>query len=758
MKFIDQMPLQLKARVILLASNFGAILFISIAFIAYEVNHLREGGIRELQALVNNLEVTLRGPLLFLDEEEAEKTIATLSSIQTIESAHVYNNDFHLFSSYWRPDIPHVVPVLREPGVHTVDGRIILVDDLRVENQLYGYISITSDMGHVHESISKSITIIVSLSLIWLLFSFFLAKRLQKAVAGPVTDLSKWIDSVTRNEDYSKRIDVHREDEVGQLSKAFDKLLEGVQARDLRLAEQLQVSLNAELAAQQSSFNLQLEKQFTDNLIAHLPALYLLLDSRLSCRKINDYALTILNINDPSFLESGSSVLEFIPKRSREEFDILLRDTMESGSMDFEIDLSEKHSDARIFLFHAVTISIDDEQLIQAVGFDITERYKLEQDLRQAQKMEVVGQLAGGVAHDFNNILHAITGFVEAAKVAKGSPRQDAFLNEALASAERAAGVTKQLLAFGRKQALRQEPLSINDLLKSLTAMLQRLIGVHISLIFNEHPKDPYIFADQTQIEQVLMNLCVNARDAMPDGGSISVNIECLDLTADDCEQHPHANPGTHVCIHLKDTGHGMDRATLERVFEPFFTTKGVGQGTGLGLAVVYGIIRQHSGIIEVESKPGQGTAFRIYLPLAKSTISESGTLITPSLSKGNETILFAEDEPGIRSVITLFLENAGYRVLLATNGQEAVETFNNNSDTIDLLLFDSNMPKLGGTEAYEMIANIKPGLPVIFSTGNAERHTDDFAERSPMISLICKPYRPAQLLKHIRQVFADIA
>lgn len=393
---------------------------------------------------------------------------------------------------------------------------------------------------------------------------------------------------------------------------------------------------------------------------------------------------------------------------------------------------------------------------------DITEQRKLGDYLRHSQRLESIGTLAGGIAHDFNNILTAITGYghILKMKAKEGDPTK-AYIEQILASAERAANLTQSLLAFSRKQISAPEPVKLKGIIENVKRVLQRLIGENVELRAEISGEDLSVIADSSQIEQVLVNLCTNARDAMPEGGILAIKMKRV--SGDKIRQAIGKTEETinieqdkgYAEITVTDTGIGMDEKTRQRIFEPFFTTKEVGKGTGLGLSIVYGIIKQHHGHISVESEEGKGTTFRIYLPLTEIAVSkdirtaEAATAITG----GAETILLAEDEEAVRKLTKIVLEEFGYTVIEASDGQEAVSQFMENKDRIDLFLSDIVMPGMNGREAYERIKKIKPKVKVLFASG----YPSDFTHKSEILveglDFIGKPVSPDNLIRKVREV-----
>ncbi len=398
---------------------------------------------------------------------------------------------------------------------------------------------------------------------------------------------------------------------------------------------------------------------------------------------------------------------------------------------------------------------------IQGGGFvcidrDITERKRLEEQLFQSQKMEAVGRLAGGIAHDFNNLLTAVMGYAYLAMNAM--PRESSmyrYLEEIQASAERAANLTNQLLAFSRRQMVKPRVVDLNDLVRKLDLILRRLIGENIEFSLALEPELWAVKVDSGQIEQVLVNLVVNARDAMPAGGKLCIRTQNASLGHADAQQHPELTPGEYVVLSVTDTGIGMTDYVKAHLFEPFFTTKPVGKGTGLGLSTCYGIIKQSGGHITAQSEVGRGASFTIHLPRAREAVSAQGENGIPSrLPAGNETVLVVEDEPNLRYLAVHILRERGYRVLEAADGLEALAVAEAHADeVIHLLVTDVVMPHMDGKQLAEQLTRLHPETRVLFTSG----YTNDIVARNGMLrqgaQLLFKPYSVATLALKVREV-----
>ncbi len=417
--------------------------------------------------------------------------------------------------------------------------------------------------------------------------------------------------------------------------------------------------------------------------------------------------------------------------------------------------------DGKILELRAVPIigkSGSVESIIEVIR-DITEHRKLEEQLRQALKMEAVGQLAGGIAHDFNNILTAIIGYgqVTLMRMEKDDPHR-LNIDHILEAADRAAHLTNDLLLFSRKHISDRKHADLNKIIEKMEKFLKRVIGEDIECKTILHGQPIHIQADVHQLEQVLMNLATNARDAMPQGGTFTVTTAQVDIHEDFISAHGYGRPGTYAVITISDTGKGMDHETSQRIFDPFFTTKDAGKGTGLGLAVVYGIIKQHDGYINVYSEPGTGTTFRIYLPvIAAGEYEHEKAPDAEQPSGGTETILLAEDDDTLRYLAKIVLEQVGYQVIAAVDGADAVKQYIENKDRVQILLLDLVMPKMSGKEAYDEIRKITPDIKTVFVSGYAPDMIRQKMLLDIGMSIMFKPVAPMELLKKVRNVLDGI-
>jgi signal transduction histidine kinase/CheY-like chemotaxis protein len=428
-----------------------------------------------------------------------------------------------------------------------------------------------------------------------------------------------------------------------------------------------------------------------------------------------------------------------------------------SGELEFEfIGLKGTH---RWVETRAVPLKSAAGEVMALLGVtrDITERKKLEEQLRHAQKLEAVGTLTGGIAHDFNNILTSIIGYTDLLSMSITENDQTrGFLDQIFAASRRAANLTQNLLAFSRKQITSPGPVNINESIRTVENMLHRLIGEEIELRTSLSDAELTILADAGQMEQVLMNLAVNARDAMPGGGTLLITTSVAELDDHYIAHNGYGKAGTYVVVTVKDSGSGMDARTKRRIFEPFFTTKEMGKGTGLGLSIVHGIVKQHNGYIDCESEPGKGTTFTIYFPLNSARTEQAVPARPAQLRGGTETVLVTDDDEGVRRITRTMLEHLGYTVLIAADGEDAVEVFTDHRDRIDLLLLDVIMPKKNGKQVYDEVRKIRPGVKTLFTSG----YTADVISSKGMLEegmhFIAKPASLRELSQKIRDVLDE--
>ena len=471
---------------------------------------------------------------------------------------------------------------------------------------------------------------------------------------------------------------------------------------------------------------------------------------------VNPFLVNLLDYLRHEFI--GKTLWDIGPFRNIEASKAAFQELQEKEYIRYDDLPLETRSGRRVNVeFVSNVYEVNGERVIQCNIRDITERKHTEleeEQSRQSQKMEAVGQLAGGVAHDFNNLLGVILGYCELLEkqIAPDDPKRK-MVEEIQNAGTRAATLTRQLLAFSRRQVFRPLVLDLNRLVIGMETMLRRLIGDNIEIASSLLPDLGRVKADPTQIEQILMNLAVNARDAMPRGGTITIETTNVKLNASDARKLAEVKPGAYVMLAMSDTGVGMDSETQARIFEPFFTTKQPGKGTGLGLSTVYGIVKQSAGYIYVSSEPGKGTTVRIYLPCVSGELEIFSREEASYVRGGRETILLVEDNAPLRELAREMLEGLGYTVLSSGRPSHAVRTAEQHEGAIDLLITDVVMPEVNGRVLAEALATTRPEMKVLYTSGYAGDACVEQGELEPEWPLLDKPFTRDALAKKVREL-----
>ncbi|HKD63980.1 MAG TPA: CHASE4 domain-containing protein [Candidatus Acidoferrales bacterium] len=562
-----------------------------------------------------------------------------------------------------------------------------------------------------------------------LVFGAVTLHLLQRAVVSRIANLTENITRIGASGDLSARLAVTGQDEIAYLGDAINAMLDDLERTQLDRHEG------------RTRLSMMMDK---------MPAVLWTTDTELRFTSGMGAGLETLGLRAHEM--EGKSLFEYFHTDDPEFISIAAhRKALTGQSVTYEIEW-QKH----VFDSHVQPLNGSDGQLLGVIGvaLDITDRKHLADQLRVSQKMQAVGELAGGVAHDFNNLLMIVKGHAEMLldRIDSSSARHN--LEQIQGATERAATLTRQLLAFSRKQVLQPKVLDLNNVVAGMIKMFSRVIGENIDLAFLPGSKLAPVKADPGQMEQVLLNLVVNARDAMPDGGRLTIETCNVDLDSVSASQHSVMEAGSYVMLIVTDTGCGMDAGTQARIFEPFFTTKGQGKGTGLGLATVYGVVKQSGGFIWVYSEVDHGSTFKIYLPQVTADL-ERGAIEKTSRGAhpGTETILFVEDEQSVRELVRDYLGKSGYRVLQAADGVQALEVAAAHKGPIHILVTDVVMPRLSGRELVTRITGSRPAIKILYISG----YTDDSIFRHGVleggVAFLQKPFNLKDLAQKIRQV-----
>jgi len=571
---------------------------------------------------------------------------------------------------------------------------------------------------------SLLIAVVLTLAVVALTYLF-----LRGQIRRPLKQLVAAVEEMGQGK-LDQKIEIPVSNEIGILAEEFNRMADALREREvqlLRLAKAVEGANEGILIADPQHRVVYVNPAF----------------ERMTLRERNEVL--------------GSSLIEYIDCDKQGDHCEQFKAALEEGKPHIlEITITRKDNSA--FLAEISISPIFNEKgekiYTRLVERDITEKDRLEKSLMHSQKMEAVGTLAGGIAHDFNNVLNGIIGYATLAMDSlkgDGSKAQK-HLTTIDSLGRRAAGLTQQLLGFARRGKYRSEPLSLNLLADEVTALLSETLDRRINIVRHLAPELPLVKADGNQLHQVLLNLSLNARDAMPEGGTLTFKTDVILVDRKAADKYKYeVNPGWYVQLSISDTGHGMNKETVERIFEPFFTTKEPGKGTGLGLAMVYGIIKNHGGFISVYSVPGTGTTFKIYLPRAEETL-KTHTVSKEEKRMANETILVVDDESFIRDMLEEMLTPFGYTVLAAESGEACLEMLTANQPPVDIVLMDLIMPGMGGKKAFAKIKEIYPGIRILISSGYGDEEDVRDILSSGASGFVQKPYFRDQLVEGIRR------
>lgn len=715
-----------------------------------------------------------KAALLFNDQKSATETLETLSADHHIRYASIFYNEGAMFAIYLR-DTSQMSS--RKPGVqkgrdyHYDFHRARLIAPILMDGEEIGIIHIESDLKELYSRIYVYAGIVFVLIMISIAIAYLLLLRWQQVITKPITYIAHLMHQVSLDKNYAVRAQATGDEELDLVVESFNDMLMEIQRRDNELQEHrvhledMVSKRTSELAMTNESLHHELDerRRVEEELNLHKNHLDALINSSTDLIYLKDQQFRYLLVNRAMQQFLGLEMNRIMDKT---DFDLLPPDAAESiRANDIEAVRYDEPVNKELHLakmdYNVISQKVTDEKGqiigIAAVYRNITENKRLQDQLRQSQKMEAVGQLAGGIAHDFNNILTAIIGYGTLLQMRMQEENQPLVeVEQILTAAERAASLTQGLLAFSRKQVIKKAPADINKIVNSIEKLLTRLIGEDIEFKTVLTEEDLVCMVDTTQIEQVLLNLTANARDAMHNTGTMTITTQRVVLDDDYVKMHGIEKKGTYALINVSDTGQGMNETTMERIFEPFFTTKEMGRGTGLGLSIVYGVINQHNGFIHVYSEPGHGSTFRVYLPLQQAgpDADEATDKKAHQLAEGRqETLLVAEDQLNVREMMKKLLVKFGYRVILAEDGEDAVAQFKTHRDSIDMAILDVIMPKKNGKEASDEIKIIRPDVKILFVSG----YTADILQKRGIaegsINFISKPVTPKDLLKKIRDV-----
>jgi signal transduction histidine kinase/ActR/RegA family two-component response regulator len=680
--------------------------------LAYDLITFRPRIVRDLGSQAEIIELNTIPALLFNDPDAAAENLGTLRSRPEVAAGYIFLPADSLFAAYDRDSTtaPRRDPGRLIPGNRFGPGRLVVTRTLSSDGRVLGYLTLEYDLPSLWTRLPQYGFMAAAVLLALFTASVLLSGTLTRTVSTPLRRLAEAARQITATRDFRVRVPKQADDEIGELTRAFNEMLgtiETTQGALHRSEERLRLALEA--AAMRTT---------------EVP--------------------------------SVDALLEDVHHSDRDRVRRMIAQSLDAGQrFDVEFRAAIEGNAEKWLALRGHVSRGEDGRPTQLLGVlqDVTERHRLEVQLIQSQKMEAIGNLAGGIAHDFNNLLTAIIGYVRFVERAlpAGSPIRD-DVAEIDSAARRAALLTSQLLSYARRQMVVPTPVDVNVAVTGLRPMLRRLLSEDIEI---ETALDPDVWPtriDRGQFEQLIVNMAVNARDAMPQGGTLRLETRNMVLGEDDARRNPEMLAGEYAVLSIGDTGVGMTPEVVARLFEPFFTTKPIGQGTGLGLAMCYGIVKQAGGHLTVSSERGRGSVFRVILPrLVAAEVRPPAPEDVAEIPPGDETVLFAEDDPAVREMSLRTLRGAGYEVVEADGGESAIAAARAHHAPIHLLVTDVVMPGMSGRELVEVLCRENPDLKVVFISGYTEdvivrRGVTD--ERMPFLA---KPFTPAQLARTVR-------
>jgi PAS domain S-box-containing protein len=799
---ISKYSIRSKLTIIVMASTCASLLLALLAMGFFDVMNYRSQMIQDAQAFAKTIANNSTAVISFGDNKTAKEILDSFSTDPNIGVSAIIGEDGKLIAEYRRPDWAHgsINPEL-DQGVVVSRHKIDVAHPVKNGGKIIGSVVVAWDMNQLYSRLLHGFLLSIAVLLVAAGVGYLLTVRLQKFISIPIQNLASASRTVAVEKKYSIRVAKLSDDELGELTDGFNSMLIKIEAREAALRE-AQIELEKRVADRTRELfgtNQQLHMEvgnhkrakeeseaLRDKLQGANERLRREADERAAVQvklkaseeqfskafRTSPIAQAILargssvfvDVNDRFVALAGverkkliGSALFSIPLWSVPETRARIEQLLVDGQpvSNWECRISDGSDKTRHALLSAESFQIGREACVLLMTEDISERVNLESQLRQSQKMDAIGQLAAGVAHDFNNLLTVIQGYTQLLlAMQSGDGVGKEALEKIIAASQRAAGLTSQLLTFSRKQVAQPKAVDMNKVVHNVTGLLRPVLGENIRLSIRSTSQLPAVMADSGMLEQVLVNLAVNARDAMPRGGELIISTFICDIDETYIQCRPQASAGQFVCLQVSDSGTGMDTQTMERIFEPFFTTKGVGKGTGLGLATVYGIVKQHRGWVEVASQLGVGTTFKVFIPAVQQEKDQTDFKKNPDMIRGgNETILVVEDEPALRELVTKVLRNYGYHVIEATHGKDALRVWAISELKPSLLLTDMMMPEgMTGWDLACHIRNESPEMKVVYTSGYSPEIFGGEVKMDSNANFLPKPFHPRILAKTVRE------
>lgn len=711
-----------------------ALLTLSVLIVVFLTSLYRERIVGELAIDVRVIASNSAAAVQFDDARDAAEILRALSARPSVAFASIDRSDGTSLATYQRDPMEGVARLAVESGEQgVVDGWLVAREPVMVDGRVVGTAYMQADQRDLLSFRNYTIRVVAALLAVVLAVAYLLTARLQRFIAGPLEHLTRVTREVSGTRDYSLRAEVVSTGEIASLTQAFNGMLAEIETRDTAL---------------------QHAQAYITNIINSMPSVLVGVDVDGMVVQWNDGAAHLTGLSQQEAI--GKALVEVMPSIAPEMERV--QEAVETRQEQYI--RREVPGEAEQVRTEEITIFPLGADGIDGVVIridDVTERSELEDQLNHTRKMDAVGQLAGGVAHDFNNMLGGIIGGAELLqKWVPDEPKPRKYLGMIMTASERAAGLARQLLAFSRKQKRISTPVDFHKIISDTVAILENTIDKRVRVTLTLDAESTFVIGDPTQLQNVLLNLGINAAQAMPEGGTLSYQTSVKVLDANHCRASAFdLDPGPYLALVVRDTGCGIPLKTQKRIFEPFFTTKGPGKGTGLGLSAAYGIVTQHGGEISVCSEVGVGTCFNIFLPLAEKGDEGAGRLaMTPC--RGSGVILLVDDEPIMLASAASCLEECGYTVILAEDGAQAVERYRQRGDEIDVVVCDMIMPNMNGNDCFKALKAINPEVRFILSSGFSR--DEDIAEMHSegLAGAIEKPYRCSELSAAVANAMAS--